>query len=135
MHRPIHYPALGNYLFIGLTRGEEDWATLFKTGLLRAVVAVTTKHGPRPYFVSRIVMAEAARREQQGGFSTKGLLKSIARDMREGDTVRVTDEHHSWWGHKLRIHAVKEASVCAFGEILGKTVELEIALDAVEKAS
>ena len=134
-HRSVRYPAFFNYLFVGLSRGVEDWSVLFKTGYLRAIVAISTPQGPRPYRVSRELMIETARKQADGTFSVRGFAKRIALDIKRGDRVRVIDENHSWWGHQLRVLRVKESSALLMGDLLGKVVEIEIALDALEKAS
>lgn len=130
---PVNRPAFFNYIFVGMS-GPADWSRLAATGYMRAVVAVGTATGPKPYAIAPYVVNAAMARQRRGVFHPGRTMRKIA-SVAANDVARVIDEDHSWWGHEIAVKAVGEVNARVIGEILGKTVEFEIAIDALRKAS
>jgi transcription antitermination factor NusG len=131
--KSVNRPAFFNYLFVGLPGGNFDWSKIFNTGYVRAVVAITTPTGPKAYCAPKHTVNAAMARQRKGKFSASRTAKK-ALPYSPGDKVRVEDGH-SWVGHKLRVVRIEDSSARVIGELLGKTVEFEIALDALSKST
>ena len=132
--RPVQYPAFFNYLFVGLIGGEPHWQALFNSGYVRAIVVTETPRGPEPYCVSKSVVATAARKQADGSLNGYRLATAVRHDLKKGCDARISSEQHSWWGHQVRIQSIEDGCARVIGQLLGKKVEFEIALDDVEKA-
>lgn len=133
--KPVEYPAFFNYLFVGIMNGNDDWLAMFRTGYILALVVKRSCVGLEPALVPKDTIEKAVQLQAEGKFKPKSFIASLKRDIELGGNVRVLDERHPWWGHTMRIQAVKDDAVCVTSEILGRKVELEIGLDAIELAS
>ncbi|WDI31608.1 hypothetical protein PUV54_00170 [Hyphococcus flavus] len=132
-HRPVDHPAFFNYLFVGIS-DPSHWRALFQTNYVRAMVAIETADGPRPFAVAPHVVNGAMARQRKGNFRPEQLRRRLPA-FGEGDMVRTIETENPWSGQVLRVQAIEESKARVLGELLGKEIEFEISLDALCKAA
>lgn len=134
-HVPVKQAAMSGYVFAGFRRGEPDWLALFETRLIRTVVTITSPEGPKPYRVNAREVARIHERQLAGWPVEEADDAAAAEKFPVGETVRVNDSEHMFWGREYEVVGHNKGRVQVLHDWFGKVDLCEIPLDALCKAA
>jgi transcription antitermination factor NusG len=134
-HVPVKQAAMIGYVFAGFKRGEPDWLALFETRLIRTVVTITSPQGLKPYRVTHREVARIHERQLAGWPVEEADDAAAAEKFPVGETVRVKDDDHMFWGREYDVVGHRNGRVQVLHDWFGKTELCEIPLDALCKAA